>query len=59
MKYKELPAPPASPVHKLSMLFMVWNISISQLGYLTGYALSQLLYTCSLADCEKLENPDL
>jgi len=28
---------------------MVWNISIGQLGCPSGYAPSQLLYTCSLA----------
>jgi len=34
---------------------MVRKISIGQLGYLSGYAPSQLLYTCSLAESEKLE----
>jgi len=34
---------------------VVWNTSIGQLGYLSGYAPSQLLHTCSLADYEKLE----
>jgi len=28
------PWPP--PIHKLSMMFMVWNVSIVQLGYLSG-----------------------
>jgi len=36
-------------------MFMVQNISIGQLGYLSEYATSQLLHTCSLAECEKLE----
>jgi len=34
---------------------MVWNISIGQLGCLSGYSPSQLLNTCSLAVYEKLE----
>jgi len=34
---------------------MVWNISTGQLGYLSGYAPSQLLHTCLLAAYEKLE----
>jgi len=34
---------------------MVWNISIGQLGYLSGCAPSQLLHTCSFAKYEKLE----
>jgi len=34
---------------------MVWNISISQLGCLSGCAPSQLLHICSLAEYEKLE----
>jgi len=34
---------------------MVWNISIDQLGSLSGCAPSQLLHTCSLAEYEKLE----
>jgi len=46
--------PPANPIHKLSMMFMVWNISLGQLGYLSGCAPSQLLHTCSSAEYEKL-----
>jgi len=34
---------------------MVWNVSIGQLGYLSGYVPFQLLHTCSLAEYEKLE----
>jgi len=34
---------------------MVWNISIGQLGYLSGCAPSQLLHSCSVAEQEKLE----
>jgi len=34
---------------------MVWNISIGQLGYLSGCATSQLLHTCSLAEYGKLK----
>jgi len=30
--------PPANPIHKLSMRFMVWNISTGQLGYPSGCA---------------------
>jgi len=37
------------------MMFMVWNISIAQLGYLSGSASSQLLHTYSLAKHEKLK----
>jgi len=37
------------------MTSMVWNNSIGQLGYLSDYAPSQLLHTCLLAECEKLE----
>jgi len=37
------------------MMSMVWSISIGQLGYLSGYAPSQLLHTCSLAKYEQLE----
>jgi len=37
------------------MTFMVWNISTGQLGWLTGYAPSHLLHTCSSAEYEKLE----
>jgi len=44
-----------TPVHKLSMTSTVWNVSIDQLGYLSGYAPFQLLHTCSLGEYEKLE----
>jgi len=37
--------PAANPIPKLSMTSMVWNISIGQLGYLSGYAPSQVLHT--------------
>jgi len=58
---KEVPAPRPTPIYKLSMISawclrdvsvmsMVWNISIDQLGYLSGYAPSQLLCTCLLAE---------
>ena len=47
------------PIPKLSMKSMVWDISIGQGGHLFGCALSQLLRTCSLGECEKLEKvPD-
>jgi len=37
------------------MTSMIWNISIDQLGYLSGCAPSQLLHACSLAEHEKLQ----
>jgi len=40
---------------KLSMVSMVWNISIGWFGYMSGYAPPQLLHTCSLAEYEKLD----
>jgi len=48
------PHPLLTPLYTLSMRSMVWNISISQLGDLPGYAPSQLLHTCSLAEYENL-----
>jgi len=54
-KSREMPAPQPTPIHKLSMMSMVWNIYVGQLGYLPGYAPSQTLHTCSLAEHEKLE----
>jgi len=42
-------------IHKSSMTSMVWNISTGQLRCVSGCAPSQLLHTCSLAECEKLE----
>jgi len=45
---------PDNLTHKQSITFMVCNV-ISQLGYLSGCAPSQLLHTCSLAAYEKLE----
>ena len=44
----------STPIHKPSMMSMVWKISIGQLGYLSGYALVQLLHTSLLVDHEKL-----
>ena len=44
---RNIPAPPANPIHKQSTTSMVWNISTGQLGYLSGCAPSQLLHTCS------------
>jgi len=52
-KIRKISAPRPTPIHKLSVASMVWNISIGQLG-LSGHAPSQLLYTCSLAEYEKL-----
>ena len=49
-----LPAPWPTPIHKLSMTSVVWNISIGQLGCLSVCAPSQLLRTCSLAEYEKI-----
>jgi len=46
--------PQPTPIHKLSMTSVVWNISIGQLGYMSGCASSKLLHTCTLAECEKL-----
>jgi len=37
------------------MMSVVRNIDIGQLGYLSGYAPSQLLHTSLLAEYEKLE----
>jgi len=37
------------------MSSVIWNISIGQLGYLSGCAPSQLPHTCLLAEREKLE----
>ena len=54
-KSRMFPAPCPTPIHKLSITSMVWNISIDQLGYLPVCAPSQLLHTCSLAEYEKLE----
>jgi len=39
----------------MGMMSMAWTISTSQVGYLFGHALSQLLHTCSLAEYEKPE----
>ena len=52
---KRIPAPRQTPIRKLSMTSMVWNISTSQLGCLPGCAPSQLLHTCSSAECGRLE----
>jgi len=48
-------SPQPTLIPKLSMMSMVWNISVGQLGYLSGCAPSQLLHICSLAEYEKLE----
>jgi len=40
-----IPAPRPTPIYKLSMMSMIWNISMGQLGYLSGCAPSQL-HTC-------------
>jgi len=52
---KSIPAPSPTPIHKLSVMSMVWNISIGHLGYLSGCAPPQPLHTCSSAESEKLE----
>jgi len=44
-KSRKLCAPPPTPIHKLSMPSMVWNISVDQLR----------LETCSLAEYGELE----
>jgi len=46
--------PRSTPIHKLSVTSMVWNISTGQPGCLSVCAPSQLLHTCSLAEYEKL-----
>jgi len=52
---RKIPAPWPAPIHKLSMTPLVWNISIGQLGCLSGCAPAQLLHTCSSAEHGKLE----
>jgi len=47
--------PGPTRICKFSMMSMACYVSIGQLGYLSGYAPSQLLHTCSLAEYEKLE----
>ena len=47
--------PPANPIHKLSMMAVVWNISTGQLGCLPVCAPSQFLHACSLAGLGELE----
>jgi len=37
------------------MTSVVWNTSIGQLGYLSGYGPSQLLHPCSLVEHRRLE----
>jgi len=37
------------------MVSTIWNISVGQLGYLSGHAPFQLLHTYSLDVCEQLE----
>jgi len=48
---RAFPPPWPTPIHNLGMTCMVWNISIGQLGCLSVCAPSQLLHTCSLAEC--------
>ena len=39
-KSRDSPSPTwPTPIHKLSMMFMVWNISFGHLGCLSGYAM--------------------
>jgi len=52
---EEVPAPWPAPIHKLSMMSVVRNMSVGQLGWLSGYAPSQLLHTCCLAEYGKPE----
>jgi len=52
---RKIPAPWPTPINKLSVTSMVWNISIGQLSYQSGSAPSQLLHTCSLAEHGRLE----
>jgi len=47
--------PLPTPIHKLRVTITIRNVSIGQLGYLSGCAPAQLLQTCSLAEYEKLE----
>ena len=54
-KSREFLAPQPTPIPKISMTSMVWNISVGQPGCLSGCAPSQLLHTCLLAESEKLE----
>jgi len=49
-----IPAPQPTAVHKLSMMSVALNISIGQLGCLSGCAPSQFLHTWSLAEYEKI-----
>jgi len=50
---KRIPAPQPTPISKLTVTSMVWNISTGQLGCLHGYGPFQLLHTCSLAESGK------
>ena len=52
---EKIPAPQPTSTHKLSVMFMVWNISIGQPGSLPGCAPSQLLHSRSWAEYEKLQ----
>jgi len=49
-KTKMIPVPQPTSVYKLSMPFMVWNISIGQLGTAVWLCSLPLLHTCSLAE---------
>jgi len=48
-------SPCPTPIYKLSMTSMVWNISIGQLGCLSRCAASQLLHTCSSAEYGRMQ----
>jgi len=52
---EHIPAPQPTPICKLSLVCILWNISTGQLGSLAGYAPSQHLHTCSLAENEKMK----
>jgi len=52
---KRVPAHWPTPIYKLSMMSVVWNIPLASLHLLPGCAPSQFLYTCSLAIHGKLE----
>jgi len=54
-KTRKFPTPRPTPLYKLSMRSVVWNISIGQLGYMSCCAPPQLLHTCSFAEYDKLK----
>jgi len=51
---QRIPAHRPTPIDKLSMVSMVWNVSIGQLGCLSGCAPSQLKHTYSVAEYDRL-----